>query len=68
MKFRYKTKMKLNDPFAVHEVTLCRLSVIYGSSIVLYKISSIYNRLQRLTLTLDNLTASSGTNLGVTTN
>lgn len=51
MKFRYKSKTKLKDLFAVHEVTLCRLSVIYGYSIVLYKISLIYNTLQCLTLT-----------------
>lgn len=68
MKFSYKTKTKLKDLFAVHEVTLCRLSVIYGYSTVLYKISSIHNRLQCLTLTLNNLTVSSGTNLGTTTN
>jgi len=68
MKFRHKTKTKLKNLFAVHEVTICRLLVIYGYSTVLYKISSSYIRLQCLTLTLDNLTASSGTNLGVLTN
>lgn len=66
MKFRYKSKTKLKDLFAAREVTLCRLPVIYGYSIVLYKITSIYNRLQCLTLTLHIQTASSGTNLGVT--
>lgn len=60
--------MKLKNLFAVDEVTIHRLSVIYGYSTVLYKISSSYIRLQYLTLTVDNLTASSGTNLGLLAN
>lgn len=68
MEFRHKTRMKLGNLFAVHEVTIRRLSVIYGYSIALYKISSSYISLQCLTLTLDNLTTSSGTNFGVIRN
>lgn len=40
MKFRHKTKMKLKKLFAVHKVTIHRLSVIYDYSTALYKISS----------------------------